>query len=335
MADLEAYRRKRDPASTPEPFGGDSPGRRPRFVVQRHDARRLHYDFRLERNGVLASWAVPKGVPMEPGTRALAVHVEDHPLDYATFAGVIPAGQYGAGTVEIWDSGTYELEAEKPDGELTVRLEGERLHGSWTLVPAGLDGKPENWLLIRRRDARGPAAQPTPYEPMLATAVEALPQTGSWLFEVKLDGYRALAHCRGGGCVLRSRNGNDLGPRFPALVPAIAASVAPAEAILDGEICALDPQGRPRFSLMQRGEGQLVYYAFDCLELDGTSLIGLPLEDRRERLGRVLSQRRPSVRLSEGFSDGEALLAAAREQGLEGGRGQAPGIRLHAGPPQP
>ena len=120
--------------------------------MQRHDARRLHYDFRLERNGALASWAVPKGVPLEPGQRALAVHVEDHPLDYATFAGEIPKGNYGAGTVEIWDSGTYELVEEKRDGGLTVRLHGKRLDGTWTLMPAHLDGKEKNWLLMRKRD---------------------------------------------------------------------------------------------------------------------------------------------------------------------------------------
>src|SRR5207342_514867 len=142
--DLTDYRRKRDSAHTPEPMpaargtvehpapagdhGGSRRGsRRPVFVVQRHDARRLHYDFRLERGGALASWAVPKGVPLEPGERALAVHVEDHPLDYATFAGEIPKGQYGGGTVEIWDHGTYELLEEKRNGQLTVRLHGERL----------------------------------------------------------------------------------------------------------------------------------------------------------------------------------------------------------------
>src|SRR5690242_21627207 len=135
-SDLREYRRKRDPGRTPEPFGSEQRGATPIFVVQRHDARRLHYDFRLERNGALASWAVPKGVPLEPGQRALAVHVEDHPLDYATFEGEIPKGNYGAGTVEIWDSGTYELVEEKRDGGLTVRLYGSRLVGTWTLVPA-------------------------------------------------------------------------------------------------------------------------------------------------------------------------------------------------------
>src|SRR5881296_813971 len=127
---LSEYRRKRDPKKTPEPFTAKGPkAKEPIFVVQRHDARRLHYDFRLERDGALASWAVPKGVPLEPGQRALAVHVEDHPLDYATFEGEIPKGNYGAGTVEIWDRGTYELVEEKNDGGLTVRQRGQRLDG--------------------------------------------------------------------------------------------------------------------------------------------------------------------------------------------------------------
>src|SRR5438552_7281253 len=152
VAKLDTYKRKRDPGKTPEPFGGRRRAGRPIFVVQRHDARRLHYDFRLERDGVLASWAVPKGVPLEAGGRALAVHVEDHPLEYASFAGEIPAGQYGAGSVEIWDHGTYELVEEKRGGGLTVRLHGERLEGVWALIPAKLDGDPKNWLLIRKRE---------------------------------------------------------------------------------------------------------------------------------------------------------------------------------------
>ena len=126
---LSEYRRKRDPKKSPEPFGEGKPGSRPIFVVQRHDARRLHYDFRLERDGALASWAVPKGVPLEPGSRALAVHVEDHPLEYATFHGEIPKGQYGAGSVEIFDNGTYQLLEEKRNGQLTFELHGKRLHG--------------------------------------------------------------------------------------------------------------------------------------------------------------------------------------------------------------
>src|SRR6478609_4539947 len=167
---LSDYRRKRDPQRTPEPFGSQKRGTRPIFVVQRHDARRLHYDFRLERDGALASWAVPKGVPLEPGQRALAVHVEDHPLNYANFEGEIPAGQYGAGTVEIWDRGTYELVEEKKDGGLTVRLHGKRLKGTYALVPAKLSGDPKNWLILRKKDDTAPAARTTrQYRPMLAT----------------------------------------------------------------------------------------------------------------------------------------------------------------------
>src|ERR671927_553545 len=170
MAKLEAYKRKRDPRKTPEPFGGRPRRGAPIFVVQRHDARRLHYDFRLERDGALASWAVPKGVPLEPGQRALAVHVEDHPLDYATFEGEIPAGNYGAGTVEIWDNGTFELVERKRDGGLTVHLHGKRLEGLWTLVPAHLDGDEKNWLLIKKHEEGAAAAsrERPRYEPMLA-----------------------------------------------------------------------------------------------------------------------------------------------------------------------
>src|SRR3954464_4421150 len=150
---LREYNRKRDPKQTPEPFSSKRKrAKAPIFVVQRHDARRLHYDFRLEIGGALASWAVPKGVPLEPGQRALAVHVEDHPLDYATFEGEIPAGQYGAGTVEIWDNGTYELVEEKHNGQLTVRLHAEPLDGGRTPVSAHLDGDEKNWLLLRKRD---------------------------------------------------------------------------------------------------------------------------------------------------------------------------------------
>src|ERR1043165_312188 len=152
MAKLEEYRRKRDPEATPEPFGSRKRSGELIFVIQRHDARRLHYDSRLERDGALASWAVPKGLPLQPGQQRLAVHVEDHPLEYAQFEGEIPAGQYGAGTVEIWDRGTYELVEEKKDGGLTVHLHGSRLEGLWTLVPAHLDGKEKNWLLLRKRD---------------------------------------------------------------------------------------------------------------------------------------------------------------------------------------
>ena len=319
MAKLDDYEAKRDPKLTPEPFGpGSKEGNAPIFVVQRHAARRLHYDFRLERGGALASWAVPKGVPLEPGERHLAVHVEDHPLEYATFEGEIPQGQYGAGTVEIWDSGTYELVEEKRDGGLTVRLAGGRLNGLWTLVPAKLDGDPKNWLIIRKRDGERAAGRTT-YEPMLATLSDDLPRGSKWVFEVKWDGYRALAYVRGGETRLESRRGNDLTERFSAVARALPAALRTPHCVLDGEVCALDERGRTSFSEMQQGTGALVYYAFDLLELEGKSVVELPFSARRERLAEVLdSSASPAVHLSETFADGDALLAATREQGLEG-----------------
>src|SRR3989454_6806130 len=188
---LSEYKRKRDPKETPEPFGSKKgKTKSPIFVVQRHDARSLHYDFRLERDGALLSWAVPKGVPLEPGEQHLAVRVEDPPLDYATFEGEIPKGQYGAGTVEIWDNGTYELLEEKKNGGLTVRLHGKRLEGTWTLVPAHLGGHEKNWLILRKRDD----AAPTPrrsghtYKPMLATLAEEVPRGARRTFQGEWDG---------------------------------------------------------------------------------------------------------------------------------------------------
>jgi bifunctional non-homologous end joining protein LigD len=319
---LSEYRRKRDPKQTPEPFSKRArSARKPIFVVQRHDARRLHYDFRLERDGALASWAVPKGVPLEPGDRALAVHVEDHPLEYAKFHGEIPKGQYGAGTVEIWDHGSYELLEEKRNGQLTFRLDGKRLRGRWTLVPAHLDRKEENWLLIKGHDDGGadgdpPASQE--YSPMLATLQTEIPKGSGWVFEVKFDGYRALAYVRGGECRLVSRNGNDLTGRFPAIAKDLAKAVKSPHAVVDGEVCRLDERGRSSFSELQQGTGPLVYYAFDLLELDGEPLLDLPLTERKQRLDKLLDKRVRTVRLSDHFDDGDALLEAAREQGLEG-----------------
>ena len=320
--ELAEYRRKRDPSRTPEPFGPGQRGRQPIFVVQRHDARRLHYDFRLERNGALASWAVPKGIPLEPGQRGLAVHVEDHPLDYANFEGEIPKGQYGAGTVEIWDRGTYELVEEKRDGGLTVRLHGERLQGLWTLVPAHLDGDPKNWLILRKRtEAPAPdGKRPAAYQPMLATLAEDVPKGSDWLFEVKWDGYRAVAYVRGGDATLVSRNGNDLTQRFPSVAKAVAQALKTPDCVLDGEVCALDEEGRPSFSAMQQGKPgtPIVYEVFDVLELEGKPLVDLPLKERRKRLEPLLDRRNKTVRLSELFEDGDALLHAAQQQGLEG-----------------
>jgi bifunctional non-homologous end joining protein LigD len=319
---LREYRAKRDPKKTPEPFGSRRRGKKPIFVVQRHAARRLHYDFRLEHGGVLLSWAVPKGIPVEPAEQHLAVHVEDHPVEYAKFEGEIPKGEYGAGTVEIWDSGTYDLVEEKPNGGLTVRLEGKRLRGTWALVPARLSGQEKNWLIVRKRDD-GAASAPSgggAYAPMLATLSDEVPHGDNWVFEVKWDGYRALAYVRGGETKLVSRNGNDLTERFSSVARAIAQVTKSPNCVVDGEVCALDDQGRSSFSAMQRGAlgTPLVYYAFDLLELDSDPLLDEPLKERRRRLERLLDRRSRTVLLSEAFDDGEALLEAAREQRLEG-----------------
>ncbi len=321
---LSDYRRKRDPKKTPEPFGAKKrKTKEPIFVVQRHDARRLHYDFRLERDGALASWAVPKGVPLEPGQQNLAVHVEDHPLEYAGFEGEIPKGQYGAGTVEIWDSGTYELLDEKKDGGLTVRLKGERLDGIWALVPAHLSGDEKNWLILRKREESAPAPRRsggTTYLPMLATLAEDVPRGSGWAFEVKWDGYRAIATVAASEASLTSRNGKDLTGRFSHVAKEIAKAVKTPDCVLDGEVCALDESGRSSFSAMQQGKAgtPLVYYVFDVLEVEGESLVELPLVERRKRLEKLLDKRNRTVRLSESFDDGAALLQAAKEQQLEG-----------------
>jgi bifunctional non-homologous end joining protein LigD len=321
---LRDYRRKRTPGKTSEPktavSGGQTPDNvrkgRPIFVVQRHDARRLHYDLRLERDGVLWSWAVPKGIPLEAGQRHLAVHVEDHPLEYAHFAGEIPKGQYGAGTVEIWDRGTYELVEEKRDGGLTVRLRGRRLRGTWTLVPARLGGEERHWLLLRK-DAGGVSGGRR-YRPMLATLAGELPRGEGWLFEPKWDGYRALAYVRGGEVRLVSRAGNDLTDRFPAVAKSIGQATKSPDCVLDGEVCALDDAGRASFSAMQQGRGKLVYYVFDLLEADGEPLLDLPFTERRRRLARLLDRRSRTIILSDAFDDGESLLQAATARGLEG-----------------
>jgi bifunctional non-homologous end joining protein LigD len=316
---LGEYRRKRDPEQTPEPFGSRKRGKKPIFVVQRHDARRLHYDFRLERDGALASWAVPKGVPLDPGARSLAVHVEDHPLEYAKFHGEIPKGQYGAGSVEIWDNGTYELLEEKRNGQLTVELHGKRLKGRWTLVPAHLDGKEQNWLLIKGHDdGDEPAHVDQHYKPMLATLETHVPHGDAWTYEVKFDGYRAVAYVRNGECRLLSRNDNDLTERFAEIAKAIVKAVKTPHAVVDGEVTRIDPNGRTSFSELQQGTGPLVYYAFDLLELDGEPLLELPLRERKGRLRKLLDARVKSVAFSDDFDDGDALFDVAQAQGLEG-----------------
>jgi bifunctional non-homologous end joining protein LigD len=323
VAKLAEYGRKRDRKKTPEPFGGRKRGKKPIFVVQRHDARRLHYDFRLERDGALASWAVPKGVPLEPGQQHLAVHVEDHPLEYATFEGEIPKGEYGAGTVEIWDSGTYELVEEKRNGGLTVRLDGERLQGTYALVPAKLSGDPKNWLIVRKREDSAPKAEAGErrrYAPMLATLAEDVPRGAGWTFEIKWDGYRIVSRLAGSDAELRTRKDQDYTKRFSGVAGELPKALKTTDCVVDGEVCALDEDGRPSFSAMQQGRHStpIVYYLFDLLEIEGESIVDRPLVERRKRLEQLLDRRNRTVRLSETFDDGGALVKAAKQQKLEG-----------------
>jgi bifunctional non-homologous end joining protein LigD len=353
---LKEYSRKRDFERTAEP-----PGRRlqrggHRFVVQKHAARRLHYDFRLELNGALQSWAVPKGIPFAKGDKRLAVQVEEHPVDYIDFEGTIPKGQYGGGTVMVWDRGTYKPLSKTPAkdlaaGKLHFELEGKKLHGEWYLVRLR-DGK--QWLLIRGGEDLPPVSKSEDdtsalsgktmrelsqglevwesnpsqkarlgfIEPMKARLVKS-PPAGDWIYEIKFDGFRAIGVKDAAGVRLFSRNEKDFRAKFPEVADSIAALDA-KEFILDGEIVALDEKGRPSFQLLQAREmGQerppLFYYVFDLLHLDGEDLLHLPLRDRKARLKSLLQDPPGVIRYSGSLgTDAKQLLKKVRKLGLEG-----------------
>ena len=317
--ELAEYRAKRKASKTPEPVADVKAGERGgrSFVVQRHSATRLHYDFRLERDGVLASWAVPKGLPTKTGARRLAVHVEDHPLSYGGFEGEIPKGQYGGGVVDIYDAGTYEIESEHDDGRITFRLHGERLDGP-LVAGAGPHGRRGAQLAADL--PRGPRRRrrTTSTAPMLAT-LSAEPPTGDdWVHEVKLDGFRVLARLDDGDVSLWSRNGLDVADRFRRVALDLGRGLRTFTCVVDGEVCAVDEAGVPRFQLLQNGKGTLVYYLFDVLEVEGRSYVGRPFDERRAELERIVDERAPTIRLSRAFDDGEALLEQTGAAGLEG-----------------
>jgi DNA ligase D-like protein (predicted 3'-phosphoesterase) len=303
MADLGSYQAKRHAGKTPEPLTPKPKRRRgdPIFVVQRHSARRLHYDFRLERDGVLLSWALPRGVPLRGGERSLAVHVEDHPLEYATFEGDIPAGQYGAGWVEVWDHGTYDVQRERPDGTLTVILHGKRLRGEWALVPARLDGEERNWLIVRAAK-EGALGKPRTYTPMRPKPAARVPAGEQWAFEIAWDGTRALAPMEGARARFEHTAGATLDARTKELLGRMPRAVRTSECVLDGVICAFD-------------EG-VAYVVFDVLEIEGSVLLKEPWERRRELLEELLDDHIGEVRLSRAYDDGAALRTAARGQDL-------------------
>ena len=376
---LTKYRMKRHFNSTPEPTGGKpATDTTLQFVVQKHAASHLHFDFRLELDGVLKSWAVPKGPSMDPADKRLAIMVEDHPLDYGTFEGTIPSGNYGAGTVMVWDKGTYApREAVKRDdaeqvirdglerGHLSVVLGGSKLRGEFSLLKL-TRGKPNEWLLVKKNDEFAttggnaddksavsgrnmeqissgkptsrkksaatkrtpkPVVQPSEkraekmiVRPMLATLVDQAFDREGWLFEVKWDGFRAIAELDHGDVLLYSRNHKSFNDRFSPIVETL--TKMKSAAVLDGEIVILDRQGKSQFQLLQNyqttGEGQLVYYVFDLLFLDGKDLRNEPLRERKKALAKLIKGKK-NVLLSEHIeTTGLSFFEAAANQQLEG-----------------
>ncbi len=382
---LKEYVSKRNFDETPEP--------EPRlqkkvgrliFVVHKHAARALHYDLRLELDGALKSWAVPRGPSLDPSVRRLAVMVEDHPLDYKDFEGVIPEGSYGAGSVIIWDRGFYRHPSARDEnenkkllmegfrkGNMKFVLEGEKLQGEFALVKMGKDGK--SWLLLKKNGKKEAErdilnenrsvvshktleemldsdssksfaqkklnqirlhetmesedlkdapmrAMPHGISPMLATPVEEPFDHQDWIFEVKWDGYRAIAEIREGGVSLYSRNGTSYEKKFSPIVASLRKFGF--DAVLDGEIVVVDDQGRPDFQALQHyqgsGSGHLLYYVFDLLYFRGHDLTNLPLLRRKEILKKILPSV-PKVRVSDHIvKEGVLFFNVVKEKGLEG-----------------
>lgn len=379
---LKEYQRKRDFKKTSEPRTGPRSRKGPaHFVVQKHDASRLHYDFRLEMDGVLKSWALPKGLPFKHGEKHLAVHVEDHPLAYGEFEGTIPKGQYGGGTVMLWDRGTYDPQTSSPlkdldKGKLHFELHGEKLKGEWYLVR--LRGEDDQWLIIRggddtrppsaRADDRSvasgrtmkqlshsdsvwqskPRKQATPtsksrtsarlpaFVPAMNARLVDAPPPGDWIYEIKFDGWRALVLKDGEKTRLVSRNEKDFTDKFPDLTADLA-SLNISDAILDGEIVALDENGRSSFQTLQAalmGDElpPLHYYAFDLLRLDGHDLRAEPLEKRKDLLHEVLQGAPDSIRFSDSLGRNYTHLSKqARKLGLEGLIGKRPDSTYESG----
>ena len=378
---LQLYHAKRRFAETPEPKGAKSKKAGWRYVIQKHDATRLHYDFRLELDGVLKSWAVTRGPSLNPKDKRLAIRTEDHPVDYGAFEGVIPAGNYGAGTVMLWDRGSWEPVGDPHEGleagKLVFRLKGERLKGEWALIRLRTP-KPERqepWLLIKAADAeadadrdllaefddsvetardlhsiatddssrvhvskRSATARPTPrrstkrrggrlpklVEPELATLVDDVPMGDKWLFEIKFDGYRILTTADGDEVRCYTRNGLDWTARFGGLPTAIA-KLGLDRVLLDGELVAIDTDGRSNFSLLQEALSQggkgLSYFVFDLLFAGGDDLRDLPLIERKNRLKKLLagSGKHGPVFLSDHLDgDGRSMLKTLCNKNFEG-----------------
>jgi bifunctional non-homologous end joining protein LigD len=378
---LATYNAKRRFGETPEPRGKLAKARKAQgglYTIQKHDATRLHYDLRLELNGVLKSWAVTRGPSLDPSKKRLAVRTEDHPLNYATFEGRIPDGNYGGGPVLLWDKGTWEpigdAETGLKKGKLAFTIRGERLKGRWALVrmQPRKGEKRENWLMIKevddkverdggeitqdyqqsvatgrdlkqieatpeavwkkgaarkiatKRARKKRAKLPAFHAPALATLVDTVPRSGDWLYEVKLDGYRAIAAATGDDVRVYTRSGLDWTAKFSGIAEAIRALDLDG-ALLDGEICAVDSDGRTDFSLLQEaikgGPVPLAYFVFDLLASSGKSLRGEPLEERKMKLKKLLlhAPRQGPLFFNDHLRNhGERMLASLCEKGLEG-----------------
>ncbi len=355
---LQQYRKKRQFDKTPEPKGTKSPRSRKKleFVVQEHHARALHYDFRLELDGVLKSWAVPKGPSMNPHDHHLAVQTEDHPYEYRKFEGEIPEGNYGAGSVIIWDKGTYEarggggeaeLRAGLKKGHITFVLHGEKLNGEFALIQFHGSDDDKAWLLIKKGDdeastadilrqnrsvisgkkvddigqhAAPRAALPTRIVPMLCTLIDAPFSRPGWFFEIKWDGYRAIGSKKKQDIELYSRNGLDFRTKFAPVVEALR--LLKDDVVLDGEIVAVGPEGHAHFEWLQNWktapQGELRYYVFDILWHNGRDLTPLPLRERKKILRQVLPKKSLLFFSDDIEEHGEALYKEAAKAGLEG-----------------
>ena len=350
---LEEYNKKRDFSKTSEPKGKQERSKgQSRFVIQRHDASHLHFDLRLEIDGVLKSWAVPKGPSLNPKDKRLAVQTEDHPMKYLNFEGTIPKGNYGAGEMEIWDSGTFQATSKDAlpkmfdSGDMKLTFFGAKIRGDFALVRTKLEGKKPQWLLIKKRDdfatdldydanlhltpvPDGKAEKnshqvdlATPISPMLAEngKVDALSNSKNWIHEIKWDGYRMISHIHDSSVAGYSRNGISYEAKFPEILESL--ETIQHSAILDGEVVSLNKKGIPQFQWLQHYEkepkGDLKYMVFDLLFLDDHSLTHLPLTDRKELLKELLTNI-PHVEFSEHvIGNGKAFYKKIVDKGFEG-----------------
>lgn len=352
---LKEYQKKRKFTKTPEPKGGIESTGKSRFVIQRHQARRLHYDLRLEMEGVLKSWAVPKGPSLNPGDRRLAIQTEDHPVKYLEFEGTIPKGNYGAGEMVIWDTGTYTVSKVKKSGDPLTQLEEGHLHlqfngsiikGHFSLVKMKTEDEKPQWLLIKKDDehavdkkydaedisiapavkrssspkTKGAEGKAAFVSPMLATLASEIFNDPQWVYEPKWDGYRIIAVVSGGEVKLYSRNQKSYTKKFGELLPDL--SSIEHDVVLDGEVIALDKSGKASFNLLQNYEAgkdtRLHYYVFDLLHLNGHATTSLPLTDRKSLLPDILEplQKVDYCEHNEGM--GTAYFKRMTEKGMEG-----------------